>query len=173
MGFSTTISAASVALILGIGHTDTKLQSLKDALQVCARLPDPAARLTCFEDLAKSSASGESGPAPKAAAPAADKTPVTASEQRAVVKARRRKGDEQGDQARQGYGAIVLRAWQSGNGDYFIALTNGEIWKSETRDKPRPVKDGEAVQLRPGAIGSWFMEFKTVQRPPIRVTLLE
>ena len=173
MGLSATISIASVALILGIGHADTKLQSLKNALQVCAHLPDPAARLTCFEDLAKSSASGENGPAAKAGEPAADKTPATASEQRAAVKARRHKSEEQGDQARQGYDAVVLRAWQSGSGDYYSALTNGEIWKSDSRDKPRPVKDGEAVELRPGAVGSWFMEFKTLQRPAIRVSLLE
>ena len=98
---------------------------------------------------------------------------MTASEQRAAVKAKRHKTEEQGGQARQGYDAVVLRAWQSGNGDYYIALTNGEIWKSDTRDKPRPVKDGEAVVLRPGAIGSWFMEFKTLKRPTVRVSLLE
>ncbi|MBS0331991.1 MAG: hypothetical protein JSS35_04435, partial [Proteobacteria bacterium] len=88
-------------------------------------------------------------------------------------KAKRRKAEEGGDQAREGYEAVVLRAWQSGNGDYFIALTNGEIWKSDARDKPRPLKDGEKVELRPGAIGSWFMEFKTIQRPAIRVSLLD
>lgn len=173
MGFSATISAGSIALILGLGHADAKLQSLTNALRTCAHLPDPAARLTCFEDLAKSTASGESGLTAKTAEPAADKAPATASEQRAAVKARRHKAEEQGDQSRQGYGAVVLRAWQSGTGDYYIALKNGEIWKSDSRDKPRPVKDGEAVELRPGAVGSWFMEFKTLQRPAIRVSLLE
>ncbi|MBS0363540.1 MAG: hypothetical protein JSR98_19365 [Proteobacteria bacterium] len=173
MGFSTTISAASVTLILGIGHADAKLQSLKDALQACARVPDSSARLTCFEDLAKSSSSGHAPSVASAPGPAAERTPVTASEQRAAVTAKRRKADDSGDPARQGYEAVVLRAWQSGSGDYYIALTNGEIWKSETRDKPRPVKEGESVQLRPGAIGSWFMEFKTLQRPAIRVNLLE
>ena len=66
-----------------------------------------------------------------------------------------------------------MREWKYGLGDYYIALTNGEIWKNEAHDKGRPIKDGEKVELRPGAVGSWFMEFKTLKRPAIRVSLVK
>jgi hypothetical protein len=173
MGVSATISVVSAALILGIGHADAKLQSLKDALQVCARVSDRAARLTCFEDLAKSSASGN-GEAPKGADQTTSQPPpITATEQSAATKVKRRQAEEQGDQTRHAYNAVVLRAWRSGIGDYYIALTNGEVWKNEGRGELRPVKDGEAVELKPGSIGSWFMEFKTLKRPAIRVGLVQ
>ena len=57
--------------------------------------------------------------------------------------------------------------------NHFIALTNGEIWKSEAHEKPRPVKDSEEVHLSPGAVGGWFMEFKTLKRPALKVSRVQ
>lgn len=172
MGFSGTISAAAAILLFGGAHAD-KAGALQDALQVCLRVPEPADRLACFEGVARSSAPAANGQAAKGPDQTFAKPPTTASEQRAATKEKRRRAESRGDEAREAYDAVVLRAWEYGNGEYYIALTNGEIWKCEARDKGRPVKDREQVELRPGAMGAWFMSFKTLKRPTIRVSLVE
>jgi hypothetical protein len=192
------ISVASAFLLLAAPPPATKLE---DALQICARIQNPTDRLACFEGLAKSSAPDASGTGSTSAGQTAPNPPVTASEQRAARKAkagtaseqraakkakaqtaseqraasrerqRQAKAEDLGE--RQAYDAVVRHAWEYSTGDYYVALTNGEIWKSEAQDKGRPVNDGETVELRPGFAGSWFMNFKTITRPALRVRLVE
>ncbi|MFT3723321.1 MAG: hypothetical protein QM773_07005 [Hyphomonadaceae bacterium] len=168
-------------------QNETKTYALEEALQVCARVSDATARLSCFEELARnvapkpaiepsaSSRASADTPTGKAETLAPDKE----SKSRFVVmradefEKEKSRNDRPADKPRTTYEATVLRAWQYGNGEYHIALANGEIWKSQARDSPRPVKEGEKVELQPGAVGSWFMHFKTLKRPAIRVTRLE
>lgn len=202
MGISGTISVAAAVLLFAGAQADTKTHTLQDALQICARIQNPSDRLACFEGLAKSADPAAGGDVARGGEQTVSKTPnaahapeapksaseqraakaqtaseqraakaQTASEQRAAVKEQRRKAAE--DNKPTTYDAVVMRAWQSANGAYYIALTNGEIWKSQARDTGRPVKDQEAVALSPGAVGSWFMQFKTQKRPAIRVSLVE
>jgi hypothetical protein len=200
MGLPGTISAASALwlLLAGAPGASKEAHTLQDALQICARIQDPTDRLACFEGLARSTAPDAAG-AGASAEQARSMGPATATEQRAAKKARAANASEQRaarqaaqktasqqraaakerrrqaetDSQRRPYDAVVMRAWQYVSGDYYIALTNGEIWKSQGQDGGRPVKDGEAVELHPGFAGSWFIEFRTVKRPALRVQLVE
>lgn len=187
MGQTGTIAIASAVLLLaGAQQAEAKTPTLREALQICAPGQDPSERLACLEGLAKSSAADapsqttastdETPSKAPVAAPeprAVPKAPVTASEQQAARKEARRRVEEGSDRTRGTYDAVVLRAWEYATGDYYIALTNGEVWKSQAPDKVRPVKDHEEVELRPGAVGGWFMAFKTLKRPTIRVSLVQ
>jgi hypothetical protein len=189
MGFSGTFSAASALLLLAGPQAEPRTYSLKDALQICSHVQNPVDRLACLEGLARSSppearedaASGKGESPPRAPATASEQrvaptatAPATASAQRAAEKEERRRLEaERHDQARKPYDAVVMRAWGYSTGAYYIALTNGEIWKVDAGDKVRPVKDSEVVELRPGLVGSWFMQFKSLKRPMIRVNLVE
>jgi hypothetical protein len=173
-------------------QTETRTYALKDALQVCARVQDASDRLACFEQLAQTAASDANDHKPNGIDGAPAPEPVTAtgskrapkhsddkSSSRYVVmraedyEEKTREAAPPDKATRTAYEATVLRAREYGNGEYQVALTNGEIWKSQARAIPRPVKDGEKVELQPGAIGSWFMRFKTLKRPAIQVTRIE
>lgn len=199
MGFTRTIWAASAVLALSATHAEAK--SLKQELAICSRIQSPTDRLACFDRLAKTPTSDADAPQAQAGDGTASRAPKTATEQRAAkrearvapppptaaaapstqVAARPPTASEQRSERRrraeqakpEAYDAVVLHAWENAAGDYFIALTNGEVWKSGAHDRGRPVKDREAVALDPGAVGSWFMQFKTTKRPAIRVTLVE
>lgn len=199
MGIPGMMAAATVVLLAGAPGDSKETHTLQDALQICARIQNPTDRLACFEGLAKSTgpeatANGSPG-TDQAAAPrtpssatgqgaagartaserrVANKAAArTASEQRRAVKARQRQAKAEGDGDREGYDAVVMRAWAYQGGEQYVALTNGEIWKSEGQDFGRPIRDGEAVELHPGFAGSWFLQFKSVKRPGIRVKLVE
>lgn len=128
-------------------------------------------------------------PAPRMAEPGSDDQPAPDSpvasddaeqtESRYVImraedyEKEQREAEKRSKPKRAPYDAVVLRAWEYANGEYYIALTNGQIWKSQARDKPRRVEDGEEVRLRPGMVGGWFMQFKTLKRPTTKVKLVE
>jgi len=187
MGFSLVISASSVALLLASAQEKPKTYTLEDALQICARVQNSTDRLACFEGLAKSSApdakkGSEATTGGASDAPAVASTAQSSDEQRrprfVIMRAEdykneKHKGAVESNPTRKVYEATVLHAWKYGISDYYIVLTNGEIWKNEAHDKGRPVKDGEKVELNPGAVGSWFMQFKTLKRPTIRVSLVK
>jgi len=193
------IAAASALFLLAGAPGDSKeTHTIQDALQICARIQTPADRLACFEGLAKANppeaatggadqtaqkapqtaselktakkAEARTASEQKAARKAAAKT---ASEQRATARERQRLAKAETDSNRDGYDAVVMRAWQQVSGNYYVALTNGEVWKGDGVEGGRPVKDGEAVLMHPGFAGSWFMQFKTVKRPAVRVQLVE
>jgi hypothetical protein len=179
MGFPRTVLLAFATLLLAGTQAKANTSRLKDALQTCALILNSTDRLTCFDGLAKSTASdtAQSGPAAGVIEPAT-KEPVTASEQRAARKEKRRAAEQRrirdpNERVRSTYNGVVLRAWANGSSNYYVALTNGEVWKSDDHEQVRPVKDGEAVTLSPGAVGSWFMQFKTIKRPTIRVLLVD
>ena len=179
MGFARTVWLAFAILLLAGAQAKANTSRLQDALQACALVPNPTDRLTCFDGLAKSTASdtAQNGLTTGAIEPTT-KVPVTASEQRAARHEKRqvaeqRRAKDPNDRARSTYNGVVLRAWANGAGNYYVALTNGEIWKSDDHEQVRPVKDGEAVALSPGAVGGWFMQFKTIRRPTIRVLLVD
>lgn len=194
MKYRRAISTASAALVLVTAQlveaqSDEKTYTLEDALQICARIQNVNDRLACFEGLAKSAAkdssvvtSAPTTDVPTGAAPEIAPAPSEATEEsksRYVImradefEAEKRKAEKPASQPREAYAGTVLRAWEYGNGEYYIALTNGQIWKSEATDKPRPVKDREAVELRPGNFGGWFMYFNTIKRPAVKVRLVE
>jgi hypothetical protein len=186
------LPSCAVLLLAGLqvasAQTQTKTYALEDALQICARVQDATDRLACFEGLARRAAPDASDKVAERADERAPVVPVIApapqgagedSKSRYVVmraddyEKEKSTAGEPVTRTREMYDAVVLRAWRYGNGEYHIALTNGEIWKSQASDNPRPVKDGEEVELHPGAVGSWFMQFKTIKRPTIRVKLVE
>ena len=179
MGFPRSVLLALAILLLAGTQARANTSRLQDALQTCALVPNPTDRLTCVDGLAKSTASdtADNGPTTGAIEPAT-KEPVTASEQRAARKEKRRAAEQRrvrdpNERVRSTYNGVVLRAWANSAGDYYVALTNGEIWKINDHEQVRPVKDGEAVALSPGAVGGWFMQFKTIKRPTIRVLLVD
>lgn len=153
-------------------QSQTETYTVEEALRICARVKDPADRLACFEELARSAApdARSDKPAQGAEAAAAGKSRYVVFRAEEHAKEGRTAGEPE-KRRREPYGAVVLRGWARGDGEYFIALANGEVWKSQAQDRPRPVRDGEEVTLKPGGMGGWFMEFKTLRRPTIKVTL--
>lgn len=173
------ISAAAL-LLLGLqpaqAQPNGETLTVEEALHICAEISDPTDRLACFEKLARSVATDARKFGPRQAAEGAEgkagEQPrhVLAGADGHAKQARPAANSEK--RRRAAYDAIVLRAWSRSDGDYFVALVNGEIWKTQAQDVPRPIKDGEDVVLRPGGFGGWFMEFKTLSRPAIKVTIV-
>lgn len=164
----TPLILVALILLLARPQAEAKTPPLEDTLRICARIRNPTERLACFDELARASASDAGGQAATKAAPVAPATtaaPRTATENW-------RKHEKGSGQTREPYAAVVTRAWESSAGDYYIALANGETWKSAAYAKVRPVKAQEEVELTPGAIGGWFMQFKTLKRPTIKVELV-
>lgn len=188
------IAGAGVVCVLAgapaaAAQDETRTYALGEALQVCARVSEPAARLSCFEELARNAApataasplspTGSQALTGASINPPADRATEEENTSRFIVmradefEKEKNKVNGPAERPREPYEATVLRAWRHGNGEYQIALGNGEIWKNQATDVPRPIKDGETVELQPGALGGWFMHFKTLKRPAIRVTRVE
>jgi len=47
-----------------------------------------------------------------------------------------------------------------GKGDYRIQLDNGQLWMESQRTGGEPPEPGETITIRPGLLGSYFMERK-------------
>ncbi len=203
MSFSGLVSVVFAMNLAFFAQQEADTYTLEDALQICARVKDPTDRLACFEGLARSAApdatqaqsaadaepardAPESAPPPQVAeeTPPQSQTPAPAASSgdagaRYVIMRADEYEDEkraiqkQPKPPREPYEATVLRAWEYANGDFYIALTNGEIWKNMARATPRRIEDGEIIRLRPGVVGGWFMQFTTKSRPTIKVKKVE
>ena len=153
--------------------------SVEEILQICAKIEAATERLACFEDLARVAAPETSEalppkPTADAETPKVQKPDSAQSEevapakksrpQRYVIKRAEDYEKEKAERAkppkREAYVATVLKAWALVNGDFYIALTNGEIWKKNDPVRPRPIKQGENVRITPAFMGGWIVKFE-------------
>ncbi|MEL7488756.1 MAG: hypothetical protein AAGJ87_16260, partial [Pseudomonadota bacterium] len=72
---------------------------------------------------------------------------------------------------RKKYSSVVRQAWFNAENRLFMLLSTGEVYKQIGSKQPTLPKPGDEVELRPGAIGGWFVETKKGY-PSVKMSLI-
>jgi len=139
----------------------------------CLAIADIQARVACYDAIARAQAQVEPGGAtavpearpvrPSAAAPQAAPAPaVPESDPRAefgLSPAEREERLPSEQQQLEQVDAVVAAARIVGAGYWEFTMEDGSVWRlAEMRRSFRPPRAGDAVELRRGSLGSYFLE---------------
>jgi hypothetical protein len=162
--------AFAVAAVLCIG-TATGAEDIGAAVRACRAEADDAQRLACYDraagraKAAESSASSQAAAAPAASAPVAG---TAASAKREDDFGRERQLAYEEDQKREEATRAVgeLQASISGietrmDGLMTFTLDNGQVWRQVRPDSRFSIKDGDAIRIQPGSLGSFILSGPT------------
>ena len=161
----------TVTMAMGLAALEADAASLSvDELVACAGMPDSSARLACYDRQVAPFArqvdgtaprSGSSGTPAVSPAPAAPTSPPRASAPPAPATATSSFGQEQITvEKRLAAEDKTLHARLSsqkpaGGGYVNLYLDNGQVWRHEDRVLGAYLRDGDAVTIEKGALGSY------------------
>lgn len=146
--------------------------SARDALLACSGVREGVARLDCYDQAAAAQRAAGNAPAPRAqAAPAAPPTAAvpgpavpapTAPVPAAAAVPSSTFGEEQlrrearsATAEQQELHARIASTRKGGSGTYLVTLDNGQVWRHEEGSMAEYLREGEAVTIRPGTLGSY------------------
>ncbi len=174
MRFERLILALGTLAVGSLGSSAAMALDPLDAIGVCARISKKDARLECYDQVARDSASGrlQSGPAPQqgwaappiggAQAPAPQASAPQAAAPAAGFGAERLPRSEAERQESSGPDAIqaqVTSSTDNGLGQWRIRLADGAIWQMTERvSQFRPPAPNESITIRKGALGGYLMD---------------
>lgn len=164
-------------------------QSLAESLSACTSVADEKSRLECYDDhmvragkkiaapgSAARAPSSTSASAPSAVAPPPASVPTPAPKRQATTTPstsgefglegdalRKKRASETGEEAtqRQELTARVTGVSERARGEHRIELDNGQVWEETQRTGGQPPAAGEAVTIKRGAMGSFFLTRKS------------
>jgi hypothetical protein len=148
-----------VAFAVGLAVTGVSTAAAPaDQLLACAGMADPTARLACFDKLAAPLARPTAparAPAPAAPTPAATAPPAIAPPpsfgQEQVTRERRPESKEEAPAMH----ARLTSQKPAGGGYFNLYLDNGQVWRHEDQMLGQYLKDGDAITIEKGALGSY------------------
>ena len=153
-------------LVVALATVEASAASLsEDHLVACARMTDSAARLACYDrevaplarkvaEPARAPSPAVPVPAPAAATvptPAPATTPAPSFGQEQLTR-------EQGPAAKEEEVALHARLSSQksvGPGLFNLYLDNGQVWRHEDQVLGSYLKDGDAITIEKGALGSY------------------
>jgi hypothetical protein len=169
----TKISTTVVYLTCALSSALCSAQSL-DKLSTCVAMADDRARLKCYDEQmvrlglkpAVAAPRAPALPAPStAAAPAAKKPAI--SEDFGLQGQALRKNEAVPD----ALSARVKSVSERALGELRIELDNGQVWVETDKHTGTPVVPGEAITVKPGRLGSYFLSRQS--GPTLRVKRLQ
>lgn len=168
-------SSLAIAAALGLG-TAAGAQDLGDAVRACRAEADDARRLACYDRAAGRAEAAEPAPSPQAAAAPAASAPAAAAPVAATAAATKPE-DDFGRERQLAYEEDQKRAeatrsvgeLQSSiagiekrmDGLMTFTLDNGQVWRQVRPDSRFSIKDGDAVRIQPGSLGSFILSGPT------------
>ena len=139
-----------------------------DAISVCSRISKKDARLACYDQVARDAASGNMSantPVPSPSSPdwAAPPPPMvnapTTGAPQSFGSEQLRKPADDPSRGPDEVQSQVVSATDNGLGQWRITMADGAIWRmTESVPLFRPPAPQEAVRLRRGSLGSFFMD---------------
>jgi hypothetical protein len=180
----------SLAILALLGTNDALgAEDIGTAVHACRAEADDARRLACYDravgratEAASSERAAPPVPAPAAAAPAAAAAPTAASPAAAVKSeddfGRERQMAYEEDQKRAEASRAVgeLQSTIVGletriDGLMTFTLDNGQVWRQSRPDSRFSIKQGDAVRIQPGSLGSYILSGPT--KKSTRVTRVQ
>jgi hypothetical protein len=174
MRFERLILAVSALAAAGTGSVAMAAMDPLDAIGVCSRISKKDARMECYDQVARDTASGrlQSNPAPQAqaqaqgwAAPPVGAAPAPRAMAQApqasfgaadLPRSSAERRDMDGPDAIR---AEAVSATDNGLGMWRIKLADGAIWQmTERASLFRPPAPREVITIRKGALGGFLMD---------------
>jgi hypothetical protein len=138
MSRNQTLSIGLVTFVLSLSWTDVQADTLRESIAACAANRDDAARLHCFDELAKAM------PAEKPAAKPAESPAETQGLRRAAP-------------PRVTQTARIASVSQPDGRKYRIVLDNDQVWLESEHTRDLDLAAGQTVRIKPGVLGSYFL----------------
>jgi len=105
------------------------------ALQDCRAIPDPEARLVCYDRMENTKP--PPAPPPEGEETRREETPPSAAEEAEEIAA-----------------VDILRIQSTPTGRHRFVLANGEVWE-QIEARTSELREGDKVSIRPGLFGGW------------------
>jgi type IV secretory pathway VirB10-like protein len=169
----------SLAILALLGAGDALgAEDIGAAVHACRAEADDARRLACYDDAvgratraAPSAAPAPPTPAPATAAAAATEPPVAAPT--AAVKSEDDFGrerqmayeeDQKRAEASRAVGELqstIIGLEKRIDGLMTFTLDNGQVWRQSRPDSKFSIKEGDAIRIQPGSLGSYILSGPT------------
>ncbi len=160
------LCSLAVAALLGIG-TAVAAEDIGAAVSACRDEPDDARRLACYDRAAgratKTLAAAAPAPAPAAApapAPAAARSEDDFGRERQLAY----EEDQKRAEATRAVGELqssIVGIETRMDGLMTFTLENGQVWRQSRPDSRFSIKQGDAVRIQPGSLGSFILSGPT------------
>jgi hypothetical protein len=137
--------------------TGTACGQAGDDPSPCASITDGKSRLQCYDAQEAMRMRGR-GAAAASPVPAPPPSSEFGLEGEALAKKRAAETPKDAPKPPERLVAKVTSVTGRGKGDYRIQLDNGQLWMESQRTGGEPPEPGETVTIRPGLLGSYFME---------------
>ncbi len=152
------LCSLAVAALLGIG-TAVAAEDIGAAVSACRDEPDDARRLACYDRAAgratKTLAAAAPAPAPAAARSEDDfgrERQLAYEEDQKRAEATRAVGELQ---------SSIVGIETRMDGLMTFTLENGQVWRQSRPDSRFSIKQGDAVRIQPGSLGSFILSGPT------------
>jgi hypothetical protein len=132
------IALAPVWLALTLAWSDAQADTVRERIEACAANRDDAARLRCFDELAKTMRTET--PDEKTSEPAADTRGVHRAPAPRVTQTAR-----------------IVSVSQPDGRKYRIVLDNDQVWQESEHTRDLDLAAGQTVRIKPGVLGSFFL----------------
>jgi hypothetical protein len=167
-------SLAIVAL-LGMGNA-LGAEDIAAAVNACRAEADDARRLACYDravgratrttPAAAPAAAATVATAPATATPPAPPAAATAKTEDSFGRERQlaHEEDQKRDEATRAVGellATIVRLEKRMDGLMTLTLDNGQVWRQVRPDSKFSIKQGDAIRIQPGSLGSFILSGPT------------
>jgi hypothetical protein len=158
------LHALAIVALLGTGNAIAS-EDIAAAVNACRAEADDARRLACY-DRAVGRGNGNAPAAAPAAAATAAPTPAPAQTEDSFGRERQlaHEEDQKRAEATRAVGellATIVGLEKRMDGLMTFTLDNGQVWRQVRPDSLFSVKQGDAIRIQPGSLGSFILSGPT------------
>jgi hypothetical protein len=158
------LHALAIVALLGTGNAIAS-EDIAAAVNACRAEADDARRLACY-DRAVGRGNGNAPAAAPAAAATAAPTPAPAQTEDSFGRERQlaHEEDQKRAEATRAVGellATIVGLEKRMDGLMTFTLDNGQVWRQVRPDSLFSVKEGDAIRIQPGSLGSFILSGPT------------
>jgi hypothetical protein len=160
----------AIAIMLAM-RTAAGAADIGAAIDACRAETDDARRLACYDRAAGRAKAAEPAALPQAASAPAAAAPVVAAAAAAKPEddfGRERQlayeEDQKREEATRAVGELqssIVGIEKRMDGLLTFTLDNGQVWRQVRPDSRFSIKDGDAIRIQPGALGSFILSGPT------------